>query len=740
MTRLDAGGLFAPTLPEGAAPAVALLGRLEALVRAQKEHGPDPARRLEAQDVYSELLTKLGPLCQDDVAPSLGPSDELRVRFVESVLLWLRFCESSSSVPLVDSLDTRSIRAFPLDLPPDALAFTRLRSALALSQGVPPAELADAERRVEFLCSALAFKKSITSALAERLQPGARAPAREKYLQLLRQCYGELPWRASDVDLVLTSTAIFFVLPIAGEKLDVSDWQARPEPERAAIAAFLARLARENLTETWRFPSFGLFDAAQLDDGFVQELAALLAVSAPVLRKTLATMVSILSKAEIDQYLVHDAWGHTWQEVLNEFEFEYELLRRVSDPLSPADGPTFGGPVTAPLAQAFRVEAAGVVLDEASLLASAEADLRGRIQVGLSQVLSEVLADFVEAKFSRLNPDRPLPTSSLLHSENLKLDLTLQDVLRQARRWSRPYRELWSKPEARARWVAELARRGLPEAGLAGAVDQAARLLERTYAQVLRPQLATVERGQSAPPGSTVATRTLLELSLLCAELERLLGETAALRATPAWKRPTYCPDLWAVSLSHLYEADRQQRFWCLDTLVRKVLRGACEALGRELERAERMPAPRGYGSLPGMANPGVLSPLFTNIPISADDAVIMAAALRDIAAVDGTHPEEQALIQALAQGLADDLGDTPVLPQIGPKELSHKLIDPQLRTVFLQAALVLAMADGKISAPERLRILEYARALGVSDAAYAELERVIESWVKSGDMQSLFT
>jgi len=49
-------------------------------------------------------------------------------------------------------------------------------------------------------------------------------------------------------------------------------------------------------------------------------------------------------------------------------------------------------------------------------------------------------------------------------------------------------------------------------------------------------------------------------------------------------------------------------------------------------------------------------------------------------------------------------------------------------------------MADGKISAPERLRILEYARALGVSDAAYAELERVIESWVKSGDMQSLFT
>jgi tellurite resistance protein len=139
------------------------------------------------------------------------------------------------------------------------------------------------------------------------------------------------------------------------------------------------------------------------------------------------------------------------------------------------------------------------------------------------------------------------------------------------------------------------------------------------------------------------------------------------------------------------------------------------------------------------MANPGVLSPLFTNIPISADDAVTMAAALRDIAAVDGTHPEEQELIQSLVKELAEDLGDTPVLPQITPKDISHKLVDAGVRTVFLQAALVLAMADGKISPAERQRIREYARALSVSDAAYGELERVIESWVRSGDMQSLF-
>jgi tellurite resistance protein len=139
------------------------------------------------------------------------------------------------------------------------------------------------------------------------------------------------------------------------------------------------------------------------------------------------------------------------------------------------------------------------------------------------------------------------------------------------------------------------------------------------------------------------------------------------------------------------------------------------------------------------MANQGALSPLFNNLPISADDAVTMAAALRDIAEVDGAHPEEHALIQSLIEELAEDLGEAPVLPKITPKEIALKLVDPALRSVFLQSALLLAMADGVISDRERARIREYASALSIPDAVYAEHERMIESWVRSGDMQSLF-
>jgi tellurite resistance protein len=125
---------------------------------------------------------------------------------------------------------------------------------------------------------------------------------------------------------------------------------------------------------------------------------------------------------------------------------------------------------------------------------------------------------------------------------------------------------------------------------------------------------------------------------------------------------------------------------------------------------------------------------------MSADEATAIAAALRDIAEVDGTHPEEQEMIESLVHEIGIELGDVPNLPSITPKELATKLVTPELRTAALQVAVLLAMADGIISEPERRRILEYATAFGVSNADYAELETTIAGWVRSGDASPLFS
>ncbi len=573
---LELEHLFADQLPNGSCAAVDALRSLEALtVRKQHLSYASADLQIEAQAAYARLLAEVTAL--ERSPKHAGSHVDNGLRFAESVLLWMQFCKTSSS-PLIDSLGTSSLRSFPIDLPPDASAFQRLRQALGRSQGLSTSALAEAERRVQHLTSSLELKLRLTAALQRRLEAVASDP--QRFVSLMRAFYGDLPLRSSDVDFVLTSTGVFFVLPVDGEQLGVPDYADRPESDRATLRAFLQRLARGNLTETWRFPAFGLFDLETLDPALVAELSAETGVRADVIQSTLITMVSILPKAEIDQYLVHDAWGHTWQEVLNEFEWEYALLRAVQQPLAPEDGPAFGGADVAPLGNSFYDSDGVTRLDAEALVSSARADLQGRIQVGLSAALSEVLADFVEAKFSRMNPLHPLPTSSLLDARSLKFDLTLQDVLRQARRWSRPYRHFLEEAEELARWRAQLAARGLPDNGLTEALNEARAVLAARLGPALRPELAG---GSSGPAGSTTATRSLLKLAQLCHELEHVLGETLASRASPAWTEPARCPDLWAVSVSHLYEADRQRQFWQLDYLVREPLLLSCEALGREL-------------------------------------------------------------------------------------------------------------------------------------------------------------
>jgi len=134
------------------------------------------------------------------------------------------------------------------------------------------------------------------------------------------------------------------------------------------------------------------------------------------------------------------------------------------------------------------------------------------------------------------------------------------------------------------------------------------------------------------------------------------------------------------------------------------------------------------------------LAPLVTHVPMSADDAQAIVAALRDVAKVDGVHKDELAMIAGFAKMLYADLGESkPTAPKkMTPAKLAAILLDPTLRTIAVQSAVLLAMADGVISEPERARVLEYARALGMPQDRYEEIERTIVAWVKAGDIGSV--
>jgi tellurite resistance protein len=135
------------------------------------------------------------------------------------------------------------------------------------------------------------------------------------------------------------------------------------------------------------------------------------------------------------------------------------------------------------------------------------------------------------------------------------------------------------------------------------------------------------------------------------------------------------------------------------------------------------------------------LAPLFTDLKLSADDANAIVAALHDVAHSDGQHAEEIAMIEGFVQMLDADLGENKPtkLPLMNPEKLAIAITDPDTRKVAIQCALLLAWADGSLSDKERARVVEYATALGFSRAAYDGMEKVITSWVKSGDMKPLF-
>ena len=382
------------------------------------------------------------------------------------------------------------------------------------------------------------------------------------------------------VDVVVTASTIFFCLPIAGDGFEGSGWDARDEAERDEVRRYVAWLSRGNTAKTDRFPSFGAYDSAQLDPSLVAEVhedlghgEAPLDVPSAVVAATLPTMVSIVHRRLAEQYLIHDAWGHGWQEALCDFEWPYRLLPHLSDPLHAAPAP-FAREEGPRLADAFGARDGSTVLHRDALLAFAELDARGRVEVGISGVLSELLADLVEWKFvsQRQPTDDDFPSSSLLRGRPVKLDLLVNDVRHHLRWWRRPYLELRDHPEVRARLVMELAELGRLEAGLVEAVDEAAIVMATHLAPLFDDRLAA---GLADAPGASSASfldRFLLNAVSFAREIEVLLAAERDAQEGDVWLRPEASVDLVVLLLGWLYERDRSRMMWHLDEMARHVI------------------------------------------------------------------------------------------------------------------------------------------------------------------------
>jgi hypothetical protein len=580
ISMLEASRLFDRTLPGAYAWVLDALYEIDQLKSGSSLAKSE--RRERTAVLYQRLREGLAAMHEPTPVEHRHDAKAFRAWFFEAILLWIRFA-GTGSAPLVDSVGAETLRKFPVDLPLDASAADAVKGAAARAFGLSADEVATLERRIESITSNLDLKRAITGAIAADLTArGQLTP--EGRLALMQAFYGPLPFRPGDVDLLIVSTAIFFFVPRKGQVLDTPGYAERPEAEKNAVRAFFEKLDRANTAETRRFPSFGLYEPELMSTELVTKLARAVGAGETVVKATLGTMFSVIATSLHAQYLVHDLWGHTWQEALNEFEWEYALLPNLDRPLSPSDGPEFGGAGTPTLGSCFVARDGRTALDEAKLVAFGEADLRGRIQVATSVPLSEVLADFMESKFSRSYPELELPTSSLVPSTSLKVDLTISDARTQVRRYTRPYRKLAVDSEEHARLARELEAAGLPRAGLDEAVARAGRVLYQTFAPAFDDTLAAEPASiDTKEVRSSVLRRLLLQFALILVDFEKALGRIRP-SATERWRDPASSPDLFAVAITHFFEQDRQKNFFFIDQIARNEFHAACEKISRALK------------------------------------------------------------------------------------------------------------------------------------------------------------
>ena len=126
----------------------------------------------------------------------------------------------------------------------------------------------------------------------------------------------------------------------------------------------------------------------------------------------------------------------------------------------------------------------------------------------------------------------------------------------------------------------------------------------------------------------------------------------------------------------------------------------------------------------------------FPEIEISDSQAEAMARGLFAVARAEGgVHEKEQALLMSFyAEGAGGlrSLAELDKAPDATPQEIAAALTSKALGSVFIKTCILMGWADNSFDGKERDIVSRYAKALEISDAEVAELERAVKSYLIS--------
>lgn len=440
---------------------------------AKKQSNIHPKNIDSFYELHDDLITETSnTLRSSQETQSFGYLNTiLDDSFVEAIWLALDQYPEIVHHENIENLDTAGSKIFTRftpDAPKNISDRVRLKSKFQQIFQLSNDSLELLTKQLGSRTAPLQHRHQIMSSLQSRYNLVSDNPELDcDVLRLFQELYPSAPFDVGEVKLIKTCSALYFCLPSKVKDIDTETSKEikAAETDKAENIQTGKKLGYDQfLRRIWQvepfahFPVFGTFNAEGLDTSFRQTIVDDTGLSIDLITSTLTRMIGFLPIEELDKYLIHDTWGHQWQECLLDFEDLYTELSLFNRPLSVMESASVLGEDTS-FGDAFLKSASGKIhLDSELLTKFIDAELYERSIVAFTPILAEMLADVVEYKFLKLHPEQVdlMPSSSLLKDYPSKLDLTLEDLHNCFERASEAFQTWVDSDEAKHRLHTEI--------------------------------------------------------------------------------------------------------------------------------------------------------------------------------------------------------------------------------------------------------------------------------------------
>jgi len=123
----------------------------------------------------------------------------------------------------------------------------------------------------------------------------------------------------------------------------------------------------------------------------------------------------------------------------------------------------------------------------------------------------------------------------------------------------------------------------------------------------------------------------------------------------------------------------------------------------------------------------------FPQVELSRNAAEAIARGLYAVAKSDGLHEKEAGLIASFwldTGGSSADLSDLERGATAKPEEIAAALHTAEEKDLFLKTAILLAYADGQVTAAERQTLGQFGSALGIDATKLGQLEAGVKDFL----------